>query len=369
MVYLLALIAFSYQVLAILAVWLHLRKREPQDGFLPGVSILKPVHGLDPNFYEAIRSHAIQDYPEFEILFGVSDPDDPAIEQIWRLAREFPALTVRLVHSRRRAPNGKAAVLEDLAAAARHPVLVINDSDIHVPADYLRRVVAPLADPGLGVVTCLYRAESGRWAGRFEALGISTDFAPSVLVARLVGVKEFGLGSTLALRAADLAAGGGFAAISDFLADDYQLARRIAALGRHIHLSKVVVRTSLPGYSWRGMWEHQVRWRRTVRVTQGKGYLGLPVTFATLWALVLAGAGAGWLALAVLAARFAAGLLTAGAVLRCPLAVRYFYLIPVRDLLEVFIWAAGLFGTTVRWRDRKLVLSAGGRIRDLSDRG
>lgn len=365
---LIAAIAFAYQILAIFAALHHIRKREPEDGYLPGVSILKPVHGLDPHFYEAIRSHAEQQYPEFEILFGVSDSDDPAIPEIERLASEFPAVPIRLVRSQCEFPNRKVGVLEDLAAEARHPVLLVNDSDIHVPPNYVRRVVAALADPRIGLVTCLYRAESDNWPGRFEAIGISTDFAAGVLVAPLVGVREFGLGSTLVFRARELGAIGGLASFASYLADDYQLARRICSLGFRVHLSRTVVRTFLPEDSWKGMWEHQVRWHRTIRVSKGKGYLGLPVTFATLWSLVIAAAGHWWLALPVFTARMAAGLLTARAVVRCPLAVRHFYLIPVRDLLGVVIWAAGLFGRTVRWRDRNLALSSDGRILAVGDR-
>ena len=354
--------AFLYQLLAIAAALRQMRSHEPRARALPGISILKPVHGLDPRFYEAIRSHALQNYPAFEILFGVSDASDPAIGEIERLAAEFPRLVIRLIKSSRERPNRKVGVLEDLAAEARYSLLVVNDSDIHVPADYLRRIVAPLEDPEVGLVTCLYRAASQHAPGRLEAIGVATDFVPSVLVAPLVGVTEFGLGSTLAFRAEQLRQIGGFAAIAGYLADDYQLARSITQQGFRVHLSSVVVETTLPGETWRDMWNHQVRWHRTIRISKGKSYLGIPITQAVLWGLLAAVKGLWWLALPLLAVRMAAGLTAGLGVLRCPLVARYFYLIPLRDLLGVAIWFAGLLGNTVVWRDLRLRLSSDGRI-------
>ena len=356
--------AFAFQVLAIAAALRYVLRREEQTSRWPGISILKPVRGLDPDFYEAIRSHALQDYPSFEILFGLADLEDPAVAEIERLIAEFPNLPVRLIHSSRRAPNEKVGILEDLAAEARHPVLLVNDSDIHVPPDYLRKVIAPLEDPGVGVVTCLYRARADRWPGRMEALGIATDFAPGVLVALLAGVKEFGLGSTLVFRTGPLRDIGGFSEIAAYLADDYQLTRRITELGFRVHLSKVVVETSLAGKTWRQVWGHQVRWHRTIRVSRRRSYLGIPITQATLWSLLAAVFGWWWVALLLFAVRMIAGVAVGAGVLRCPLTARYFFLIPVRDLFGVVVWAVGLFGRSVSWRGRKLRLSADGRILD-----
>jgi ceramide glucosyltransferase len=353
------LIALGYQLTALIATLRHMRRREQATGFQPPVSILKPVHGLDPGFAQAIRSHAEQQYPEFEILLGVSDDNDPAIPQIERLQAEFPPL--RLIRAHPAAGNQKVGVLQELAAQARYDVLLVNDSDIGVPACYLRDVVAPLADEQIGLVTCLYRATSASWPGIWEAVGIATDFAPSTLVAPLVGVKEFGLGSTLVFRAGDLAAIGGFESIADYLADDYQLAKRLCTLGKRVHLSKVVVETSLRGESWSQVWHHQVRWHRTIRVSRG-AYAGLPVTQASLWALLAAVAGMWWLAGLVLLARMAMAATAGIGVLRCPLVKRYFWIIPFRDLWGVAVWAAGLFGNTVRWRNQQLRLSEDGRI-------
>jgi ceramide glucosyltransferase len=354
--------AAAYQLLALAAALRRLAVRETAGRERPPVSILKPVHGLDPDFYEAIRSHAVQEYPDFEIIFGVSDPEDPAIRDIDRLKAEYPAVAIRLLRSATDAPNHKAGVLADLAAAARHPVLVVNDSDIRVPRDYLARIVAPLEDPAAGMVTCLYRARANGWAGRFEAVGIATDFAPSVLVAPLVGVSEFALGSTMVFRAADLARIGGFAAIADYIADDYQLSRRIRALGRRVVISKCVVETSVPDAGWADMWRHQLRWARTIRLSRGGGYTGLPLTNATLWAALLAASGAWWAALPLFGLRLASGLVTAVFVLGDRRALANAFLIPFRDLASLAIWACGLFGSTVVWRDARLRLDREGRI-------
>jgi hypothetical protein len=189
------------------------------------------VRGADPGFYEAIRSQAIQDHPQFEILFGIRDPADPAANEIQRLIQDFPTIPIRLILCSQDAPNGKVGVLMDLAREARHPLLIVSDSDITVPPGYLQNVTSPLADPSIGLVTCLYRAEADNLPSRFEALAIATDFAPSTLVAPFVGVSEFGLGSTLAFRRADLDRIGGFAAIADYLADDYQLGRKLHRIG------------------------------------------------------------------------------------------------------------------------------------------
>ena len=357
----LACAAACYQILALLAALLHDRA-SPAAARPLGVSILKPVHGGEPGFYEAIRSHALQQYPEFEILFGAGRADDPARDAVDQLIREFPTVAIRWVVCPQEAPNAKVGILMDLAKEARYPLFIVNDSDISVPPAYLRDVTAPLQDPGIGLVTCLYRAEARDWPSRFEALGIATDFAPSTLVAPLFGVSEFGLGSTLAFRRADLEAIGGFAAVADYLADDYQLGRKLHLLGRKNLVSNIVVSTRLSAGSWSAAWRHQLRWARTIRCSRPGGYAGLPITFATLWALIAALSGAWWTALALLAIRFAMAFTAGGLVLRSDDVFKYCYLIPVRDLCGVAIWIAGLFGNTVEWRGRRLRLDREGRI-------
>jgi ceramide glucosyltransferase len=357
----LASAAALYQLLAVVAVLCHRPKPPTPNPQTPPVSILKPVYGKDPGFYEAIRTHALQQYPEFEILFGIRRADDPARVEVERLSAEFPALPIRWVLCNTSAPNLKVGSLIDLAQEARHPILIVNDSDISVPAGYIRDVTAPLSDPGIGLVTCLYRAEAHDWPSRFEALAIATDFAPSTLVAQFFGVSDFGLGSTLAFRKTDLDRMGGFRAIADYIADDYQLGHKLHALGLRNIISEVVVSTRLSSGSWLGAWRHQVRWARTIRLSGGAGYAGLPITYASLWVVIAAIFGMWWIALPLLAIRLAMTLFC-GRVLGSVDVWKYCYAIPLRDLLGVAVWAAGLLGDTVVWRDQRLRLDAEGRI-------
>src|SRR6185436_16531895 len=240
---------------------------------------------------------------------------DPAIAEIRRLEAEFPNRGIRLLLTTREEPNGKVAILAELAQQARYPLLLVNDSDIRVESDYLRRVVAPLEDPQTGVVTCLYRARAESWPGRWEAIGIATEFAPSVLVAPLVGVAGIALGSTMVFRAVELEKIGGFPALASYLADDYQLGAHIARLGYRVVLSKVAVETNLSGASWGEVWRHQLRWSRTIRVSRTAGYYGYIATQAAFWSLVAILAGQWPVAAGVMAVRIATGLVVGWGVL------------------------------------------------------
>lgn len=355
-------VALAYQAVALVASIHQMTRFAAASRFQPGVSILKPIRGLDEAFEAAIRTHAALDYPEFEILFGVRDPGDSALPAIRRLIAESPAGNIRLISTSTDALNGKVGTLIDLAREARYPVLLVNDSDISVPRDYLRRVVAPLEDPAVGLVTCLYRAAASSIAGKWEALGIATDFMPSTLVARLIGVREFALGSTLCFRAADLAKIGGFEPIAGYIADDYQLARRITALGLRCHISEVIVETHLSDPGWRAVWRHQIRWARTIRVSRGDGYAGLPVTHACVWALLCWIGGLPWLAALLLIVRIASGITAGFGVLHSRIALTAAPLIPLWDLWAFAVWLTGLRGDTVEWRGRRMRLSPGGRL-------
>jgi ceramide glucosyltransferase len=358
-----ALAAAAYYLLALIAAFGFRQKRgKPATVSTPPISILKPIHGRDPQLYDALHSHATQSYPAFEILFGVGDPKDPAIEDIRRLQSAYPDLPIFLHLVRTTAPNAKAGVLAELARHARHPVLLVNDSDIKVPPNYLRDVAAPLADSQTGLVTCLYRAAADSWPSRAEALGIATEFAPSVLVARLLGVAEFALGSTMVFRAATLQKIGGFETIAQYLADDYQLGRHISQLGYRIRFASPVVETNLGAGSWLQVWRHQVRWSRTIRVSRASGYYGYVVTHATLWAVVALAAGAWPAAAAALLLRMLAGIWIGAGVLQDGKTLRYFWMIPLRDLFGFAVWIAGLFGDTVIWRGQTLRLRRDGRI-------
>jgi ceramide glucosyltransferase len=334
---------------------------------LPPVSLLKPLKGTDPDIYESFRSHCLQDYLEYEIIFGVNDPDDPAVASVQKLQREFPERRIQLVVSPNKlGANVKVSNLEHMLQAARYEHLLVNDSDIVVERDYLRRVIAPLADQNVGMVTCLYRGVAASTLGsQLESLGISTDFCPGVLVARqLEGGLRFGLGSTLAFRRTDLERIGGFRSIVDFLADDYELGRRIANLGWQVLLSDVVVETHLPAYDLRGFLAHQLRWARGVRDSRTGGYIGLATTYGLMWALLtlIASGAASWswavLTVTVLL-RLAMALAVGKSVLADRHLLRHLWLLPVRDLVAVVVWIASFAGHTVTWRGDRFELKKG----------
>lgn len=338
---------------------------------LPPVTILKPLKGVDPEIYEGFRSHCLQDYPEYEIIFGVSDPADPAIASVEQLKREFPERAIRLVVCPNiLGANVKVSNLEQMVQLARYQHLIVNDSDIRVERDYLRRVIAPLADEKIGMVTCPYRGVPAPTLGsQLEALGISADFCAGVLVAQQIeGGVRFGLGSTLAFRRKDLARIGGFRPIVDFLADDYELGRRIADLGLKVILSDVVVETHVPAYDVRGFLDHQLRWARGLRDVRRGGYLGLPATFGFLWGLlnVIAAHAAPW-SWAVLAAllglRIAVAVAVGKSVLQDSRMPEQIWLLPLRDLLAVFVWIVSFAGHTVVWRGETFELKSGRLIK------
>jgi ceramide glucosyltransferase len=352
----LAAVATAYQVFGTV-VCLMFRVQTPgaraATPGVGGVSVLKPVHGADSALREAIRSHTVLE-GEYELLCGVRE-GDPAAAVI----AEFPR--ARVIKCTTVTPNRKVGSLIDLARAARYPILVVNDADIRVEPDYLARVTAPLGDPQVGLVTCMFRPEGDTPASRFEALGVATDLVPSMIVARAIGVKDFASGATMAFRRADLERIGGFEAIAGYLADDYQLGHRIHGLGLQCVLSDAIVATHLGG-GWRDVWRHQVRWARTVRVSKFWGYLGLPLAFGNMWALVLAATGHwGW-AWALLGARMAMATAAGWVVLRSPVVLRMWLLIPLRDVFTAAAWLAGLFGNSVLWRGKRLLLGREGRI-------
>jgi ceramide glucosyltransferase len=333
------------------------------DTPLPPVSILKPLKGVDPEIWENFCSHCEQDYPEFQLIFGVSDPADPAIEVVRKLQAKYPNLTIELiVCDRILGTNIKVSNLAQMLRAARHEILLVNDSDIRVPPDYLRKVIAPLADSSVGLVTCLYRGTACPTLGsRLEALGIATDFVPGVLSARFLEQGlHFGLGSTLAFRRRDLEAVGGFEALVDYLADDYELGKRIAATGKKVELSAASVATLLPPYTIRQFLAHQLRWSRTIRDARRCGYAGLIFTFGLPWSLLtfVAAGGAFWafaLFALTFAVRFVVAYVAANAVLDdrqmfgTELIANIFLLI-LRDLIAPAVWVASFMGNRIYWR-------------------
>jgi ceramide glucosyltransferase len=336
-------------------------------GFTPPVSILKPLKGADPQMYESFRSHCLQDYPEFEIIFGVNDANDPAIAEVERLRREFPNIPMQLVVcSEVLGSNRKVSNLVRMLRETRHEHVVINDSDIKVERDYLRKVMAPFVDAKVGLVSALYRAVAGRTlSSAIESLAISTEFPGGILMAiNIEHGMHFALGSTLAVTKNSVAAIGGLEVLVDYLADDYELGNRIWRAGYKVELADTVVETFVPDYSFRGMFRHQLRWARTIRDRRSAQYLGLTIVHAIPWALIalLLSGGAMW-AWTLLAVTFAVrsinAYVQAADVLHDQKAAGRIWLVPVRDCVALVIWAASFLGSTIAWRDEKFRLKDG----------
>jgi len=335
--------------------------------YLPPVSILKPARGLDHEAYENLRSFCRQDYPCFEILIGVDDPEDPYVALAGRLKEEFPHLPIRLVVTPPVGANRKVGILDRLAREARYDVLAVSDSDTRVGPDYLRRIVAPLADERVGLVTCPYREEKAvSFPAVLQALYIGATFIPSVMVARYVLAMRFALGASLALRARDLEKIGGFASFADYLADDYQIGARLGAAGFRVHLADYVVSCIAGPTSFRDLWRREVRWARCSRLSQPWGYLGLPVTFSIPLALLFC-LGYGWSfpGWAVLAGSLLLRLWVAHAAAGClgdQTSRENLFWLPLRDVLTALVWVAGFLGRRVVWRGESFLLHRDGRM-------
>jgi ceramide glucosyltransferase len=338
------------------------------DGeFAPAVSILKPLCGSDRNMYEGFRSHCLLNYPKFEIIFGVNNASDDAIADIEQLRGEFPDHDIKLVICPNvLGTNRKVSNLQHMLEQARYDFVLINDSDIHVEPDYLRRVMSLFANERVGLVTALYRANAGRTlASQVESLTVATDFAGGVLSALVVeGGLHFALGSTMAVRREALNKIGNFSALLDKLADDYELGVLVSKAGYELQFANTVVETTLPDYGWRGMLAHQIRWARTIRDKRKGGYLGVITTFGLPWAVlcaVCAGGSAWSLALLafVLALRIVHAIALCGPVLGDRQSIRLLWFLPLRDFVGLGVWFTSWFGSTVSWRGEKFRLHNG----------
>jgi ceramide glucosyltransferase len=362
-----------YYALCLWSAGKFLRERKEPHKALPQtpVSILKPLRGTDPEMYESLRSHCLQNYPDYEVIFGVSNADDPAIKLVERLKAEFPKHAIHLMVCPEKLGNNiKVSNLAQMVRQSRHEYIIVNDSDIRVEPDYLRRVLAPLTDLKIGLVTCLYRGVANSTLGsKLESLGISTDFSAGVLVAQNIeqGIR-FGLGSTLAFRRRDLQAIGGFESLADYLADDYQLGNSIAALGLKVKLSDVVVETFLPRYKLRGFLDHQLRWARTVRDSRFRGYVGLGLTFGFPWAALtlIFARGASWawaLFIGTAVMRVTVAVVVGRLVLQDRQVVRLLAWVPLRDLFALVVWIVSFAGHKIVWRGDQFRLENGKLIR------
>lgn len=380
----LTIAGLGYSAVALMGARAYVRRSRIAPGFAPPVTILKPLRGVDAGMAEAFASHCRQEYPgEYEILFGVASLDDPAVVLVRQMQEQYPERGLHLiVCPENLGPNGKVSCLAQLLPHAHHDFLVINDSDIRVGPRYLAHILAPFApaerQPPVGMVTALYRgrthgsSETARRAtlgSKLEALGISTDFAPAVLTSRwLERGLHFGLGSTLAVSRAALDTIGGLAPLAEYLADDYQLGARVHAAGFRIELANEIVETSVPGWSFSGFVQHQLRWMRTMRESRRAGYAGMVFSYGLAWAFLnLIASGLSLPALALfsialllrvsLALGVGVGLLGDGQVLRD------LWLLLPRDLLALALWAWSYASDTVEWRGERMLIRDGKIVR------
>lgn len=370
---LLTAVSFVYWLIAWWCTRSFWREPLPVSNFTPPMSILKPVHGVDHGAYENFASFADQDYPAFEVLVGMLDAEDPVREIVERVKRDFSDTPIRIIHAEPVGSNNKVSILASLAAEAQHDFLVVSDSDMRVTPSYLRQVVAPLADESVGLVTCLYRAEDPRsLTARLEALYVGTTHIPSVLVGHRYMKLHFALGATMVLQRADLARVGGFAAIADYLADDYQLGKRVGDLGLQIRFSKYMPRDILGVTTFNEQWNREVRWAKCGRVSRPLEYPWYFVTFSTplasLTALAMGLSARGWALVAVtIVFRWIIGWSVTG-YSGDRAARRWLFLLPLRDFLTALVWVAALAGRHVVWGGRKFRLTSDGALRPMVDR-
>ena len=357
---------WAYLFGAALAVTRFARRGLPISTEQPAISILKPLHGAEPGLYENLRSFAEQDYPARQIVLGVMDPQDGAIEVAQALVHDFPGDDIALVTERRiRGSNGKVSNLENMLPAARHDVLVLADSDMRVDRDYLATVAAPLNDRRTGIVTCLYKAvpTGGIWS-ELGAMHINFEFLPGAVVGEALGVGRGCFGATIALRRQTLEHIGGFARVRDELADDHRLGDAVRSAGLTVVLSPYVVEARVAEPSFVALWRHELRWARTVRGVAPVAYAGSIVTHPLMvaaLAAVVTGFGLTSCTLIVISylVRWVCARVTAHALgLRAARPA----LLPVRDALSFAVFVASFLARTVFWRDQHFRVASSGRM-------
>ena len=356
-----------YYVLSTVAV-ASLFRGKPEFGvpvYRPRVSVLKPASGVDREAAANFASYLRQDYPDYEVIFGVLDPSAPVIETILETMQGYKQASQRIGTSIRGA-NNKVRILHHLAKRASGEIFVITDADTRVEAHFLDAIIAPMADASVGVVTCLYRGvEAGSAADALEGLHMSCVFAPGVACARSLGGIDFGLGAAIAIRSSVLRSIGGFESLVNYLADDFQLGRRPAILGHEVRLCRYVIDEVLTGEGLGSVLARELRWSRTTRVSRPGGHLGLVFTFGFTYAVAYAAVTATAAGLGILGSVMGVRMLTAWVGARKMgdyEFARRAWLLPVRDVLSFGIWVAGYFGSTVTWRGRKLRVKRDGRI-------
>ncbi|MGB0036404.1 MAG: bacteriohopanetetrol glucosamine biosynthesis glycosyltransferase HpnI [Candidatus Acidiferrales bacterium] len=361
---LLALAPFAYYLLAIVAAkkFFHRNQSSSLD-FAPPVSILKPIFGLDRGAYENYASFCVQDYPEFEIIFCVTDESDPAVEVIEKIIRDFPERSIRLlVGAEPLGVSDKVNKLCRMVREARREIIVISDSDVRVEPGYLRAVVAPFRDSKIGAVTCLYRGVTdGSLAADLEALGNSTDFAPGVLAAWLLGDVDFLLGATMATTKKHVAEIGGFESLVDYFSDDYELGNRIAARGYRVELINFPVSIVYPRQRLRDAFRHQIRWNLSIRCSRPWGHLGMIFSFGLPWTLLAVSLARSELTIAAYVGAYALLrgelALTVGARgMRDSLVRKKPWLLGLRDAFAFIVWVASFFPQRIHWRGKEFYI-------------
>jgi ceramide glucosyltransferase len=355
-----------YCVLIVVASRRYLSVRPPVAGSAPPISVLKPLCGPDEGLAENLRSFFAQDHPAFEILFAVHRADDLAVPVVERIQREYSGRVEArlLVTGESPIPNAKAFNLQRLVREARHELLVMSDSDVRVTPDFLKRLAREF-HPRVGLVTCPYRAVSGRslWS-RLEAVGMNTEFLGGVLVARMMEGMKFALGPTLAVRRSVLEAMGGFEYLQEYLAEDFVMGRRAAELGHEVLLSSYVIEHHIGSQGMAQNLGHRLRWARSTRRSRPAGYWGQIFTYPLPWALLFWLAhGAAWpLVLLAIFVRAGAAWATAAGMLHDSLTRKQWWLLPLQDVLSFLVWLGGFLGNTIVWRGRKCTVLPDGRL-------
>jgi len=345
------------------------RRDNTSGGALPPITILKPVRGADDDTYANLESFIDQDYPNFEVIIGVAEADDPAVAVINRLIDLHPHVNVRLVVTGNTGyANLKVGNLAGMSSLASYDILAISDSDMRVGPDYLKALAKGFADPKVGLVTCPYRgAYPGDLGSAFEALTIDTDFLPSVVVAERLEGLSFALGATMAVRREALVAIGGFNALADYLADDYQLGNKVMKAGYKLTLSEYMVDSVERRGSVSGYISHQTRWGRTYRVCRPKGYFLSALTkggaFSLLYLIATGFSATGWAVfVANLIIRYAQAYYMEARSIRGRGVTKWLWLLPVKDLVGFYIWLSSFTGDTVRWKGESFRVDKEGRM-------
>ena len=370
--------ATCYSFIALYAT-IQFRKRMPPGtyAFTPPVSVMKPLCGMDRELERNLESFCRQNYPCYEILFSVREETDEAVPIVHRLQENFPSIPIRLlVIGPPRYLNAKVHGLEEMMKASSHDILVISDSDVRVEREYLRAVVAPLADSNVGMSTCLSRGVPGKslWS-LMESLGMNTQYLPGVLSAWLLIGIEFSLGPTMVVRKQQVEKIGGFGVLGDYLADDFVLGESIAKAGHRVVLSEIIPDHLFAGESMRDSLGHRLRWERSSRCSRPAGYCGqifthsLPLALLA-WAFVPArnSYAAGIVGLCI-AARALLAWQVGWRLLRDPALRKYWWLLPVEDLLSFGIWCWAFAGNEIVWRGERFRVLRGGKLSRIAPGG